>query len=84
MNGHDAATAALVDPEEDRGDDGVGDQPSPRVRGTGAAQALALAREAFDAGCLQRVRVTLTEVSRIRAKKQSNEGGGGVRHGIRL
>jgi hypothetical protein len=71
----DAATAALVGAQEDRGKERIGDQPSPRVRCTDAAEAPALAREAFDAGRLKHVRLTLPQVRWIRAKQQPNEEG---------
>ena len=51
---------------------------------TVAAQAPALAREAFNAGRLQQVPLALTQVRRIRAEQQPNEGGRWVRHRVRL
>ena len=51
-------TAALVHAQQNRGGNGVGDQPSPRVRSTQAAEPGALASDTFDAGRLERVAVT--------------------------
>ena len=67
------ATAMFVDAQQDRGRDRVGDQPSPRVRSTQAAEPGALASDTFDAGRLERVAVTETQVPRICAKKKPNE-----------
>ena len=84
MSPGDAPTAALVGTQDNRGDEGVGDQPSACVRRTEAPQAPALARQALDAGRLQHVRLALTQMPGIRAQQQPNEGGGWVRHRIRL
>ena len=67
------ATAALVHTQEDRGGDGIGDQPSARVWNTEAAEAGALASETRDAGRLQYVALTHPNIRRICAKKEPNE-----------
>ena len=76
MSPRDAPTSALVGAQDNRGQDGVGDQPSACVRRTEAPQAPALARETFDAGGLQHVPFTLTHVPGIGAQQQPDEGGG--------
>ncbi len=54
----------------------------PHAYDPDAAEPPALASEAFDAGCLQRVPLTDAQVPRIRAKQKPNERGRRSRHPI--
>ena len=78
----EATTTALVDPQEDGGRKGVGDQPSPCVGHAWAAEPPALARQAFDAGGLEHIALTATHVPRICAKEQPEEDDGWLPHPI--
>ena len=70
----EAAAAALVNAQSDRGGEGVGDQPGPGInRADDAAPPAALPSETLDACGLEDLTLAATEMRRIRANQQPNE-----------
>jgi len=67
------APAALVQTQQHRGGEAVGEKANPGVRSAEWAKPPALAREAFEASGLQHGALIATQVPRIRVKEEPNE-----------